>query len=315
MSGLCLVTGGAGFIGSNLVRRLATDGERVRVLDDLSSGYERNLEGAGGAIEFVKRDVRNLAAVRSAMRGVRHVFHLAAIASVQASVEHPLATHESNLTGTLNVLEAAREAGVERVVFSSSSAVYGSDPEMPKREDMRPSPQSGYALSKLAGEHYARLYWELYGLRTFSLRYFNVFGPRQDPASDYAAAIPLFFRAYLGGGRPTIFGDGEQTRDFTFVEDVVSANVCCMSAPDEAAGGVFNIAYGDRVSVNRLARKIAELCGREFDAAYAPARSGEVRDSQADAGLARRVLGWAPAFTFEAGLGRTLEWYRGQAAT
>ena len=243
---LHLVTGGAGFIGSNLVRRLAGQGARVRVFDDLSSGHLENLAGLENSVEFVRGDLRDAAAVRDALRGVAHVFHLGALASVQASVDDPAVTHAINVTGTLNVLLAARDAGAERVVFSSSASIYGDSPEMPKREDMHPAPLTGYALSKLAGEHYGRIFHGLYGLKFFALRYFNVFGPRQDPASHYAAVIPLFMRAYAAGRQPTIYGDGEQTRDFTFVEDVVSANLRCLSAPASAAGGVFNVAYGGR---------------------------------------------------------------------
>lgn len=305
-----LVTGGAGFIGSNLVRRLAGQGVRVRVFDNLSSGHLENLEGIEGAIEFVRGDLRDAAAVRGAMQDIRHVFHLGALASVQASVDDPATTHDINATGTLNVLLAARDAGAERVVFSSSAAVYGDSPAMPKREDMLPEPLSGYALSKLAGEHHGRIFHGLYGLKVFSLRYFNVFGPRQDPASHYAAVIPLFLRAYASGRQPTIYGDGGQTRDFTFVEDIVSANLACLSAPDRAAGGVYNVAYGDRVSVNDLARQIAGLAGQPFDPVYAPARPGDIRESQADATLARRVLGWVPAHTFAAGLATTFNWFK-----
>ncbi|MGD9782727.1 MAG: SDR family oxidoreductase [Kiritimatiellia bacterium] len=305
-----LVTGGAGFIGSNLVRRLAGRGARIRVFDDLSTGRLENLEGLDAAVEFVRGDLRDAAAVRDAARGARHVFHVGALASVQASVDDPATTHEINATGTLNVLLAARDAGAERVVFSSSASVYGDSPEMPKREDMLPAPLSSYALSKLAGEHYGRIFCGLYGLNFFALRYFNVFGPRQDPASHYAAVIPLFMRAYAAGRQPTIFGDGNQTRDFTFVEDVVSANLACLSAPESAAGGVYNVAYGDRVSVNDLARQIAALAGQPFAPAYAPARPGDVRESQADSSRARRVLGWKPQHDFAEGLRATYDWFK-----
>ena len=305
-----LVTGGAGFIGSNLVRRLAAEGARVRVFDNLSSGRLENLAGLEGAIDFVRGDLRDAAAVRTALHDVRHVFHAGALASVQASVDDPATTHEVNVTGTLNVLLAARDAGAERVVFSSSASVYGDSPVMPQREDLRPAPLSGYALSKLAGEHYGRIFHGLYGLNFFALRYFNVFGPRQDPASHYAAVIPLFLRAYLHGRQPTIFGDGQQTRDFTFVEDVIAANLCCLAAPANAAGGVYNIAYGDRVSVNDLARQIAALAGMPFAPTYAPPRPGDIRESQADAALARQVLGWKPVHAFPEGLAATFAWFK-----
>ena len=310
LRGLQLVTGGAGFIGSNLVRRLVELGARVRVFDDLSSGHLENLAGLEPSVEFVRGDLRDAAAVRAAAQGAAHVFHLGALASVQASVDDPAATHEINVTGTLNVLLAARAAGVRRVVFSSSASIYGDDPQMPKREDMLPAPLTGYALSKLAGEHYGRIFHGLYGLEFFALRYFNVFGPRQDPASHYAAVIPLFMRAYAAGRQPTIYGDGEQTRDFTYVADIVAANLCCLAAPAAAAGGVYNVAYGDRISVNDLARRIAALAGRPFAPTYAPARPGDVRESQADSSLARRVLGWQPTGDFAAGLRTTFDWFK-----
>ena len=310
MDGLQLITGGAGFIGSNLARRLAAQGARVRVFDNLSAGHLENLAGLEKSVEFVRGDLRDAAAVRAALQGVRHVFHIGALASVQASVDDPATTHEVNVTGTLNVLLAARDAGAERVVFSSSASIYGDSPEMPKREDMRPEPLTGYALSKLAGEHYGRIFRGLYGLKFFALRYFNVFGPRQDPASHYAAVIPLFMRAYAAGRQPTIYGDGGQTRDFTFVEDIVSANLACLTAPERAAGGVYNVAYGDRVSVNELAAQIAALAGQPFAPTYAPARSGDIRESQADAARARRVLGWKPAHTFAEGLRTTYDWFK-----
>ena len=310
MDKIHLVTGGAGCIGSNLVRRLAGQGARVRVFDDLSSGHLENLAGLEASVEFVRGDLRDAAAVRAALRGAGAVFHVGALASVQASVDDPATTHEVNVTGTLNLLLAARDAGAERVVFSSSASIYGDSPEMPKREGMPPEPLTGYALSKLAGEHYGRIFHGLYGLEFFALRYFNVFGPRQEPASHYAAVIPLFMRAYAAGRQPTIYGDGGQTRDFTFVEDIVSANLCCLAAPKSAAGGVYNVAYGDRVSVNDLAAQIAALAGRPFAPVYAPARSGDIRESQSDSALARRVLGWKPAHTFADGLRATYDWFK-----
>ena len=305
-----LVTGGAGFIGSNLVRHLAGQGVTVRVLDNLSSGHLDNLAGLEASVDFIQGDLRDTAAVRAAMRGIRHVVHVGALASVQASVDDPATTHDVNATGTLNVLLAAREAGAEHVVFSSSASVYGDSPEMPKREDMCPEPLSGYALSKLVGEHYGRIFHDLYGLPVFSLRYFNVFGPRQDPASHYAAVIPLFMRAYAAGQQPIIYGDGEQTRDFTFVTDIVAANLACLTAPPGTAGGVFNVAYGDRVTVNDLARQIAALADRPFAPTYEPPRVGDIRESQADSSLARRVLGWTPQHTFNEGLAATWDWFK-----
>ncbi len=312
---LCLVTGGPGFIGSALVRGLLDRGCAVRVFDDLSSGRPENLAGLEGRIDFVRGDVRDAAALRAAVRGADAVFHLAAIASVQASVDDPAATHDVNVTGTLNALLAARDAHVRRFVFTSSSAVYGDSPEMPKRETMLPAPLSGYALSKLAGEHYGNIFRNLYGLPFFALRYFNVFGPRQNPASHYAAVVPLFIRACLESRRPVIYGDGLQTRDFTYVEDIVSANLRCLDVPDTAAGAVCNIAYGERITVLGLARKIAALAGSTAEPDFRPARPGDIRDSQADASLARSLLGWRPAWTFEDGLRETVAWYRDRSRT
>ena len=220
-----------------------------------------------------------------------------------------MTTHEVNATGTLRVLIAAREAGVERVVFSSSSSVYGNTPVLPKQEDMTPTPLSPYALSKLSGEHHARLFHALFGLRTYSLRYFNVFGPRQNPKSQYAAVIPLFVDALRAGQAPTIYGDGEQTRDFTYVDDVIAANLACCTAPDAAAGGVFNVAWGNRISVKELARRISQLLGREIPPVHQAPRAGDVRDSQADATRAHTLLGWQPRVPFADGLQRTVEWF------
>jgi len=314
MSVLHLVTGGAGFIGSNLVRRLAGQGERIRVFDNLSSGHLENLAGLEKQVEFVQGDLRDADAMRTAMDGITHVFHVGALASVQASVDDPAATHEINVTGTLNLLLAAREAHVNRVVFSSSASVYGDSPEMPKRENMIPEPMTGYALSKLAGEHHGRIFHDLYGLNFFALRYFNVFGPRQDPASHYAAVIPLFMRALVEGRQPTIFGDGTQTRDFTYVEDIVSANLACVTAPDSAAGGVYNVAYGGCISVNELAAGIAKLAGQPCVPTYEPARPGDILESQADSSLAQSVLGWTPEHSFADGLKTTFEWFNRPAS-
>jgi len=304
-----LVTGGAGFIGSNLVHALVGGGDRVRVLDNFSTGRRGNLEGLEDRIELVEGDLRRPEDLRRAVAGVACVFHLAALPSVIRSVQDPASCNEVNVTGTLNLLLAARDAGVDRLVFSSSSSVYGDTPVLPKREDMLPMPLSPYALSKLAGEHYGRMFHTLYGLKTFSLRYFNVFGPRQDPGSHYAAVIPLFINAFRQGRQPVIYGDGEQTRDFTFVDDVVSANLACGRAPEEAAGGVYNVARGDRISVNQLARAIGRIMKVEVRPEYQPARAGDVRDSQADSTQARRRLDWSPSVTLEDGLRRTVEWF------
>ena len=312
-SSLYLVTGGAGFIGSNLVRRLLADGQRVRVLDNFSTGQRENLADLGSSLQVVDGDLRREEDVRRAVQGARYVLHLGALGSVSRSVEDPLSTNDVNITGTLRLLLAARDAGVERVVFSSSSSVYGNTPVLPKREDMTPTPLSPYALSKLAGEQYHRIFHELFGLLTFSLRYFNVFGPRQNPRSQYAAVIPLFVDALRQNRPPVIFGDGGQTRDFTYVDDVVEANLCCCRASPGAAGGVYNVAWGNRISVKELAARIGALMGRAIEPEYRPARAGDVRDSQADAARARAALGWTPQVPFEEGLRRTVAWFGGMA--
>ncbi len=308
-----LVTGGAGFIGCNLVRRLLAEGAQVRVLDNFATGRRENLEELAGRIEVVEGDLRSAEDVGRAVRDVRNILHLGALPSVARSVKDPMATHEVNVTGTLNLLLAARDAGVERVVFSSSSSVYGNTPVLPKREDMTPMPLSPYALSKLSGEHMMRLFHSLYGLKTFSLRYFNVFGPRQNPRSQYAAVIPLFVEALQAGQPPVIHGDGGQTRDFTFVDDVVAANLACCRAPESACGGSYNVAWGNRVSVLELATQIGRLLGVSMAPVHEPARAGDVRDSQADATRARDLLGWEPRVPFEEGLRRTVAWFTGGA--
>lgn len=305
-----LVTGGAGFIGSNMVHHLLDKGEQVRVLDDLSTGRKVNLESVLGDIDFIEGDLKNPADVARAVDGVKYIFNFGALPSVIRSVEDPLSSHEANINGVLNLLLAARDAGVERLVFSSSSSVYGDTPVLPKQEDMFPTPLSPYALSKLTGEHYCRMFYELYGLKTFSLRYFNVFGPRQDPKSHYAAVIPLFIKAYLEDKAPMIYGSGEQTRDFTYVDDVISANLACCTADEKAAGGVYNAAWGNRISINDLAKAIADILGKSIEPVHGPSRAGEVMDSQADRSRAKEMIGWEPKVTFEEGLSRAIEWYR-----
>lgn len=307
-----LVTGGCGFIGSNLTRALVQRGARVRVLDNLSTGHRENLAGIEAEIELCVGDIRSREDVRAALRGVRYVLHAAALPSVARSVQDPWTTHDVNVNGTLNLLLACREMGVERLVFSSSSSVYGDTPELPKREDMRPEPRSPYALSKLTGEHYCRLFTELYGLATFSLRYFNVFGPRQDPTSPYAAVIPRFISALRAGRPPVIYGDGLQTRDFTYVDDVVEANLACCRAPLSAAGRCYNVAWGNKVSVLMLAQLLTQLMGVKIQPVHEAPRPGDVRDSQADSTLARERLGWAPRIPFAEGLRRTVEWFLSQ---
>ena len=305
-----LVTGGAGFIGSNIVRRLLVENKPVRVLDNFSTGSRENLSTLEGSLEVVEGDLRSAEAVAGALQGIRCVIHLGALPSVSRSIKDPQATHDVNITGTLNLLLRAREAGVERLVFSSSSSVYGDTKVLPKREDMTPQPKSPYALSKLAGEHYVRLFCELYGLKTFSLRYFNVFGPRQNPHSQYAAVIPLFIDALQKKQKLIIFGDGEQTRDFTFVDDVVSANLACCEAPESAAGDVYNVAHGFRISINQLATRLEELLGVKPGRDYQPSLPGDVRDSQADSSKAKQKLGWKPMAPFDEGLRRTVAWFQ-----
>jgi len=300
---------GYGSAGQALAIALARDGHRVRVLDNLSSGYRRNLEPWGAEVEVLLGDVRDPAAVKQAVQGVSGIFHEAALVSVFDSVQRPGDNHAINATGTLNVLLAAREAGVARVVLASTAAAYGNDPVLPKRETMTPQPESPYAVAKVMSEHYLRLAAQLYGVETVVLRYFNVFGPRQNPKSQYAAVIPLFVDAYREGRAPVLNGDGLQTRDFTFVDDVVEANLCCCSAPREAAGAVYNVAWGNRISVRDLARRIGELMGADIEPVHGPARPGDVRDSQADATRAREKLGWTPRVPFDEGLRRTVAWF------
>lgn len=301
-----LVTGGAGFIGSHLVEALVDGGHKVVVLDDLSGGNKKNLAAVKGKITFVEGDVRDGRAVKKAMAGCEGVFHLAAIASVPYSIEHPLETHEVNVMGTLSVLLAAKEAGVRRVVVASSAAVYGSEPGLPKRESSPLEPQSPYALQKLAAEKYALLFNELYGVEAVALRFFNVYGPRQDPGSPYSGVISKFVAALKEGKQPVIFGDGSATRDFVFVKDVVKA---CVKAMEEkkAAGQVFNIATGTQVSVKELFDTVKELLGISVKPKFKPSRPGDVPRSVADVSAARKVLGFAPETSLRDGLAVTIE--------
>jgi UDP-glucose 4-epimerase len=306
---LYLVTGGAGFIGSHLVRALLADGHRVRVLDDLSTGYRHNLAEVEAGIELIVGDIRDLSTVRRCMQGVEAVFHLAACASVPRSVADPQRAHEVNATGTLTLLLAARDAGIRRFIYSASSSAYGDTPALPKHEDLAPQPLSPYAASKLAGEHYCRCFAVCYGMQTVSLRYFNVFGPRQDPASPYAAAIPAFVSRMLRGQRPIIYGDGEQSRDFCHVDNVVHANLLALAA-SELRGEVVNIACGQRISLNEIIRLLNRLLGTDLEPEYQPPRVGDVRHSLADLTAARRLLGYEPKVFFEEGLSRSIDWYR-----
>jgi len=302
-----LVTGGAGFIGSSLVQELVSRGEDVRVLDNFCTGKRENLEPLSKKIEVLEGSVDDSRMVERAMEGVDYVLHQAALPSVQRSVESPLGSHASNLTGTLVLLESARRAKVRRFVYASSSSVYGDSPTLPKVETMSPDPLSPYAVGKLGGELYCRVFHRLHGLETVSLRYFNVFGPGQSPDSLYAAVVPRFITALKAGDPPVIYGDGLQTRDFTYIQNVVEANLAACAAGREAAGEAFNIAFGERVSLLDLLGKMASLRGESVKPRFEPGRRGDVRDSLADIGKARRLLGYRPEVSLDEGLKRTLQ--------
>ena len=303
-----VVTGGAGFIGSHLAEELARRDWRVIILDDLSTGKRDNTEMLlnQDKLEFVEGSVLAIHLLEEVFHGVDCVFHQAAIPSVPRSIENPLASHEANATGTLNVLIAARDASVRKVIYASSSAVFGDTPTLPKREDMPPNPQSPYAVAKLAGEYYCRVFQEVYGLATVCLRYFNVYGPRQDPDSEYAAVIPRFIKRALEGKAPVIFGDGEQTRDFTFVKDAAEANIL---AAESQACGVFNIGNGKSITVNELANQVLSITGSEAEPVHEEPRPGDITHSVADISRAR-TIGYEPKYTLEEGLKRTIEEFR-----
>jgi len=307
--GTYLVTGGAGFIGSHVAEALAARGDRVRVIDNLSTGRLENLDGFREKIEFVEGDLCDPATVAKVVEGVDCVFHQAALASVPRSVEKPLETHAHCVTATLNLLDAARRAGVRRLVYAASSSAYGDQPFSSKRETDLPDPISPYGAAKLAAEHYFRAFAATYGLQTVRLRYFNVFGPRQDPDSPYSAVIPLFITAMLAGRRPTIYGDGLQSRDFTFVSNVVDANLLAAEAPD-VAGGVFNCANGRSTDLLTLIRLLNELLGTRIEPIHAEPRAGDVRHSMADISRAQTCLGYKPRVSFEEGLRRSIDYYR-----
>jgi len=306
---LVLVTGGAGFIGSHVVDRLVREGHRVRVLDNLSEGRRENLAEVMGAIEFIPGDLRDRAVVRRAVTGADYVVHQAALRSVPRSVADPFSTHDVNVTGTLILLLAARDAGVRRVVFASSSSVYGSVGDLPFRESQLPRPLSPYAVSKLAGEYYCAVFTRLYQVETVSLRYFNVFGPRQDPTSEYAAVIPRFIQAALTDAPLEIHGDGLQSRDFTYVDDVVEATLRAMTTPG-IAGDVFNVGGGQRSSLLEIKAHLEEILGKPLAAYHTPARAGDVRHTQADLTRAAERLGYRPLVSFREGLEKTVEYFR-----
>ena len=308
-----LVTGGAGFIGSHLAEELARRGHTVRVADSLITGKRSNLDHVP-AVDFHEGDLAELDFARAVVKGCDYVLHEAAIPSVPRSVKDPVTSNRANVDATLNVLVAAREAGVKRVVFAGSSSAYGDTPTLPKREDMPSNPLSPYALQKVVGEQYLQMFTRLYGLETVSTRYFNVFGPRQDPSSPYSGVISLFIRALLDGQRPTIYGDGGQTRDFTYVANVVDGVLRACHA-NGASGEVINVATGGRISLNELFAAVRKVTGASVEPIYAETRAGDVRDSQADIGKARRILGYEPTVAFEQGLEKTVEWFRAAQMT
>jgi UDP-glucose 4-epimerase len=310
-----LVTGGAGFIGSNLVRELVALGHHVVAFDDLSTGSARNLEDVDGRLDLVIGDVRDASAVRRAARGASAVFHLAALGSVERSIGDPFTSHAVNVDGTLNVLVAAREEGAKRLVYASSSSVYGDTPTLPKDESMAVSPLSPYAASKLAGESYCRAFYRSYGLGTVSLRFFNVFGPRQDPESRYAAVIPRFITAINEGRAPEIYGDGHQSRDFTFVDNVVHAMVQASSATEPALGEAMNIACGGRFSLLEMLDELGTLMDGSVQPVFRPRRRGDVTHSEAAIDKARRLIGYSPSVTFSEGLAKTAGWFTTQDLT
>jgi len=305
-----LVTGGAGFIGSNMVDELVRRGHSVVVLDDLSTGKEANLAGVRSKIDFRAGSITDLAEAQAACKGADYVIHLAARTSVPKSVKDPLETNRVNIDGTLNVLVAARDAKVKRVVYAASSSAYGETPTLPKTEAMQPEPISPYGVTKFVGELYAQVFGRVYGLENASVRYFNVFGPRQDPTSQYSGVLSRFMLAILNGESPVVYGDGEQSRDFTYIDNVVDETLRACEASG-ASGKVFNGGTGARITLNEVLKLLAKITGKKVQAKYDPPRAGDIRDSQADISLARKVLGYEPRVLFEDGLKRTWEWYKG----
>jgi len=303
-----LVTGGAGFIGSNTVDELVRRGHSITVLDDLSGGKEQNLAGVRDKIDFIRGTITDRATLEKACRAAEYVLHLAARTSVPRSVKQPLETNEVNVDGTLNVLVAARDAGVRRVVFASSSSIYGDTPTLPKHEEMTPAPISPYGVSKLVGELYGFVFHRIYGLDFVALRYFNVFGPRQDPSSPYSGVLSKFITAMRDGGEPSVFGDGEQSRDFTFVQNVVAANLQACETPG-IGGRAFNLGTGGRYTLNYTLQLLEQFAARPAKAKYGPPREGDIRDSQADVRRATQAFGYKPQINFEEGLRKTWDWY------
>jgi len=310
LTGIVVVTGGAGFIGSHIASALAASGARVRVLDDLSTGHRENLDEIGGDVDFIQGSVADEKVLSKVLEGAELIFHEAAIPSVPRSVEEPRQTHVASVDGTFSLLLAARDQGVKRVVYAASSSAYGDQPKLPKTEHMPPDPLSPYAVAKLVGEYYCQVFTRVYNLETVSLRYFNVFGPRQDPTSQYSGVVSRFISALLGNEQPMIYGDGEQSRDFTYIDNVVGANLSAASAKD-AAGKVINIANGERVTLNQLLSVLKELTGKtDVTAEYADARVGDVRHSLADISRARKLLNYESKVDLREGLKRTIDWWK-----
>jgi len=309
-----LITGVAGFIGSSLARAVLAQGDDVRGIDNLATGKLENLDEIRSRVDFRQADILDLAAVKEACAGVDFVLHQAAIPSVPKSVIDPLGSNQANVDGTVNVLVAARDAKVKRVVYAASSSAYGDTPTLPKREDMIPNPISPYAVAKLASEYYMTSFYRCYGLETVSLRYFNIFGPRQDPTSQYSGVLAKFIRQMLSGESPTILGDGKQSRDFTFIENAVNANLLACKVSGEAAGKVFNVATGRRIDLNETAEILKKLTGFKGEIKYGPERAGDVKHSLADLSWSEKYLGYKPTVAFEDGLQRTIEWYKTQGA-
>ena len=309
---LYLVTGIGGFIGSNLAHSLVSRGEKVRGIDNFCHGRRENLDGIAQKIDLREADIADDAAIRSACSGVDYVLHQAALGSVPRSIADPVGSNHANVVGTLKMLQAAREAGVKRVVYASSSSVYGDTPTLPKHEGMPPNPISPYAVAKLASEYYMTSFYRCYGLETVCLRYFNIFGPRQDPTSPYSGVLAKFITQMLKGEQPTIFGDGKQSRDFTYIDNAVSANLLAAKAPAQAAGQVFNVATGTRADLNETFQLLKKITGFKGEVKYGPDRAGDVKHSLADLSRTEKYLGYKPLVNFEEGLRRTVEWYRGQ---
>ena len=310
LTGIVLVTGGAGFIGSHIASALLANGARVRVLDDLSTGHTENIDEIGGDLDFIQGSVADTDLLGKILQDVELIFHEAAIPSVPRSVEAPRQTHIASVDGTFSLLLAAREKGVRRVVYAASSSAYGDQPTLPKSEQMQPDPLSPYAVAKLVGEYYCRVFTRVYGLETVSLRYFNVFGPRQDPGSQYSGVVSRFISALLTGERPVIFGDGDQSRDFTYIDNVVSANLNAATAKD-ASGKVINVANGERITLNQLLDELKDLTGRQdVTAEYREPRVGDVKHSLADISMAREFLGYESKVGLREGLQRTIDWWK-----